>query len=157
MYTNYSLHKKTLLDKEERGRKLQLELSYRLELLPIMLQDEITYTEVQTVRGALFGDTGNYAARVGKVGEFSSIFPEYRDRTLASLLWELNDLSEANRRGAFGDAVRAANKLSTSVQERNLTMLAPVGDEDSKWKMKGSQLAIYRETLEKIRKSLTAQ
>ncbi|HYG12008.1 MAG TPA: hypothetical protein VD835_18820 [Pyrinomonadaceae bacterium] len=67
----------------ETVRKLDLEIAHRALLLASLLKDEISDAEYNSTKGAIFGDAPS---------DFYPMFPEYKGRSLASLLWELKNL-----------------------------------------------------------------
>lgn len=66
-------------------RRLDIEIAHRLQQLPVLSRGVITYTQMHTAKGAVFGKAENHP-QVGKLGEFEPIFPEFLGRTLFFLI-----------------------------------------------------------------------
>ena len=122
--------------REEEVRKLNIEIGYRVAYLKPLSQAEFNYIDIHNARAATVGSPQS-EEDVGRVDFVNPIFPEYKERTLASLLWELKKLTKED-----GDAVvaafNAAEALPTFIadEERTMDLVKPVGENSSVWRFK---------------------
>src|SRR5262249_39148237 len=110
-------------------QKFNQEIDHRLKLLPMLLEDVFTYTQLHTVKGAVHGEA-EYHPRVGKLGEFEPLFPEFLGRSLFSLIWDLQQLLPDQEKERLQPALESAEGLPSFFNR--LVLLVPVGNEDSK-------------------------
>ena len=93
---------------------------------------------------------------VGRVDEFSSLFPEYKGRGMISLVWELRSLVDPNQVADVDRVSTLVKQLNPYLQEGRLKMLAPVGEDDSKWKVKDEHKDSYARIHVSLREYLGA-
>ena len=124
-------HQKQAQDRET-IRRLDIEIAYRLQHLPVLSSGVITFTQMHTAKGALVGKAEQHPT-AGKLGEFEPIFPEFSGRTLFFLMWELQRTVPPEQRAQL-DAPLAQARLFPSFLDR-MRLVKPVGDDDSQWAM----------------------
>jgi hypothetical protein len=122
-------------------RRLDIEIAYRLDQLPILASGVITYTQLHTAKGAILGKA-EYHPQVGKLGEFEPIFPEFLGRTLFFLIWELQRTLPPDQRQLFDGPLSQARLLPTFVDI--MVLVKPVSGEDSRWAMPEKDRARFR-------------
>lgn len=125
-------------------QKLEYEIEHRLRLLPSLLLDVFTYTQLHTAKGAILGKTEHHP-RVGKLGNFEPLFQDFRGASLFSLIWTLRQLVPERDRGPIDRQLASARELPHYFDK--LVMLAPVGEEDSKWQVDRSHIDRLRTLL----------
>jgi len=131
----------------EKGKRIDSEIAHRLAALPALLQDPFTFTQLHTAKAAVSGKAEPHPSKRGKLGEFVPLFGEFADRGLFELLWELHELVPASEKEPLGRALGSAKKLPAYLNYDHLIRVAPVGEEDSKWKMAPQFTEPYRELL----------
>lgn len=127
------------------AQMLDLEIGHRLAPLPILLADIFTYTQLHTAKGAVVGKTEVHP-HVGKLGEFEPLFAEFQDKSLFSLIWDLQQSLPDQEKQMLAKPLASAKRLPHFFDK--LVMLAPVGEEDSKWQMDRNFVAQYQEVLD---------
>ena len=125
-------------------QKFDQEIDYRLEMLPMLLEDVFTFTQRHTVQGAVYGEA-EYHPSLGKFGEFEPLFPEFLGKSLFSLIGELQQLLPDQEKQRLKPALEFAKELPSFFSR--LVLLVPVGNEDSKWQMDRKYLQKYKEVL----------
>lgn len=118
--------------------KLKLEIDHRVRLLPVLLTDMFTYTQLHTAKAAINGRI-EYHPRVGKLGNFEALFPEFRRASLTSLLWELRQQTPVTDRETVSRQLASAQGLPQYFDK--FVLLVPVGKEDSKWQVDRSHVS----------------
>jgi hypothetical protein len=91
-YQEYSTYRKEITDRDTQIAHLRAELEYRIDVISAMVQPLFTYTVLFTAHGPLLGAFGNRTPDDVLAGEYSPIYPEFSQRNITSLLWELQDL-----------------------------------------------------------------
>jgi hypothetical protein len=124
-------HQKRSQD-QETIRRLDIEIAYRIQQLTVLPTGVISYTQLNTAKGALLGKS-EVDPRVGTLGEFYPIFPDYVGRTLFFLIWELRSTVPADQRSQL-DAPLLQSKSLLAFCDR-MVMVKAVGGEDSQWTM----------------------
>lgn len=125
-------------------RKLEYEIDHRLRLLSALLQDIFTYTQLHTAMGAITGQAKRHP-RVGKLGDFGPLFPEFRGASLFSLFWELRQLTPESERRSVDGCLASASELPQYFDK--FVLLVPVGVEDSKWQVDRAHIDRLRSLL----------
>ena len=127
---------------------LQTEITFRLQEASDILQPEFTYTVLFTAHGALLGTTGN-----GTIGEFNPIYPEYGNRDLVSLLWELQEvLQRSGKQVNLGSSISSVRDLYI-LWNTSTVMVKPKqdGQSDSIWHFKDEQsLSSFKAAINKV-------
>ena len=113
-------------------RRLDIEIAYRLQQLPVLSSGVITYTQLHTAKGAVLGKA-EYHPQVGKLGEFEPIFPEFLGRTLFFLIWELQRTLPPEQRPQLDGPLPQARSLPSFFDV--MVLVKPVSGEDSRWAM----------------------
>jgi hypothetical protein len=113
-------------------RRLDIEIAYRLQQLPILSSGVITYTQMHTAKGAVLGKA-EYHPQVGKLGEFEPMFPEFLGRTLFFLIWELQRTLPPEQRPQLDGPLSQARSLPSYFDV--MVLVKPVSGEDSRWAM----------------------
>lgn len=128
--------------------ELRYEIGHRVAALGPLTADVFTFTQLHTAKGALAG-RAELHPRLGKFGDFDPLFPQFENRSLFALLFELRKLVPPSARAALDGALAAAKELPryTDSDTGRLVMLAPVGEEDSKWQVSRAHLGALRELL----------
>src|SRR5262249_19679117 len=129
----------------ERRQMLDLEISHRITSLPILLEDSFTYTQLHTAKGSVHGKAEQHPS-VGKLGEFDPLFSEFQGRSLFSLIWELRQIVAEKEKKVIGSVMESAKRLPYFFDK--LILLAPVGEDDSKWQMDPKFLTQYTNVLQ---------
>lgn len=80
-YLSRSEQIRTAAANYESLREIGAELRFRIDILKLLDQAEVSYSELHTARAALTGTTIN-DAKVGQLGTFEPMFPQFRDRSL---------------------------------------------------------------------------
>ena len=130
--------------------KLDTEIGHRLRLLPVLLEDVFTFTQLHSAKGAVLGYS-EIRPRVGKLGEFDPLFPEFHRRSLFLLIWNLRERVADDEKRALDHALESAKALPHLFN--HLVMLAPVGEEDSKWQIDREHLDRARAILRGLERS----
>ena len=128
-----------------REQRLQQEINYRLAVLPMLLEEVFTFTQLHTVKGAVHGKAEEHP-QLGKLGEFEALFPEFLGVGLFALIWELQQASPVHERPGLEPALKSARDLPAVFNR--LVLLVPVGKEDSKWKMDRKYVQGYQKILD---------
>jgi len=132
----------------ETVRRLDIEIGHRLERLTILIQPVVTYTQLHSAREAIVGkhDTD---PDVGRLGEFEAIFPEFENRTLFFLIWELKRSLAGTEAESLTKPLNTAKELDSFASQMKL--VAPVGKEDSKWTMPEATANEYKVALANLK------
>ncbi len=130
---------------DARQQKLQQEISHRVAVLPLLLGDVFTFTQLHTVKGAVHGKSEQHP-HFGKLGEFESLFPEFSGISLFGLMWELQRSLPGPEQPRLEPALQSARELPTIFN--HLVLLVPVGNEDSKWQLNREVVPTYRHLLD---------
>ena len=147
IYANYQ---ENLLNNAH-SKKVEVELAYRLSFFPLLTQDRFTFTQLHSVRGALSGSAEAHP-QVGLLGEYQPIFPEFKDRTLMSILWENKNSFDFRKYGGYEDLVSFAKNGYGFTELSILNRLkAPDEDGDSEWELPKEQRTKYISLLNKIK------
>jgi hypothetical protein len=128
-----------------REQRLNQEINHRVAVLPMLLQDVFTFTQLHTVKGAAHGKAEEHP-RLGKLGEFEPLFPEFLGVTLFALIWELQQARPVHEKPGLESALKSARDLPAMFTR--LVLIAPVGKEDSKWKMDANYVQGYQKILD---------
>jgi len=123
---------------------LDLEIGHRIAPLRLLLGEVFTFTQLHTAKGAVNGKAEHHPT-VGKLGEFEPLFPEFQDKNLFVLIWELRKIISDREKETLAKAIESARRLPSFFDK--LVMVAPVGEDDSKWRMDPKFLDQYREVL----------
>lgn len=113
-------------------RRLDIEIGHRLQQLPVLLAETITYTQLHTAKGAVFGKPAVHP-QVGRLGEFQPIFPEFEGRTLFFLIWELQRSLPKGQEAQLDPALQRAKTLPSFFD--SMVLLKPAVAEESTWAM----------------------
>ena len=131
----------------ERQQMLDREINHRIAALPVLLQAIFTFTQLHTAKGAVYGKAEHHP-RLGKLGNFDPLFSEFQDQTLFALLWELRTSVSDQEQEKLDRALQAAEQLPVFFTK--LTMVQPVGQEDSKWQINRESMQEYAEVLKRF-------
>ncbi len=132
---------------EESLRRLDFEIEHRMECLSVLDDGIITFTQLETAKGALSG-TNAARADVGDLGEFMPIFIEFKGRSLFSLIWEQQKLVPVSEQAALEIPLEQVRNLASAFDW--MVMHAPVGDEDSKWRVQPEKESELKNMLSRI-------
>jgi len=121
--------------RRELSRKLDLEIGNRVSDLTRLATTTFSYTALVTARAAVGGNPEN-DQEIGRIDQFMAVFPEFRGRSLISLLWELKAVSTSERYRAIDNAFNGARNIPTLISDDDLDMVKARGDEDSTWRFK---------------------
>jgi len=133
-YSSFAEAKRAKRAQEEIMRRLRIELSYRASVLPLLDRDVFSFTDLNTVKGALTGRNPRREG-IGELGEFWPIFTEFEGRTLYSLLWEAEKSSLSSNHLEFEELRSHVLPLTRIVNPPRLKMEQPAGDDDSQWSL----------------------
>lgn len=136
-------HQKHNQDRET-IRRLDIEIAYRLQHLPILASGTISFTQKHTAKGALLGKAEQHP-QVGKLGEFEPIFPDFFGRTLFFLIWELQRTVPPEQREELNKPLAQAKVLPDFID--GMVMVKRVGDDDSQWTMREKDRDQFRTAL----------
>lgn len=147
IYSNYQ----ESLRNSAYSNKIEVELAYRLSFFPLLTQDRFTFTQLHSVRGALSGSAEEHP-QVGLLGEYQSIFPEFKDRTLMSILWENKNNFDFTRFGGYENLVNFAKNGYGFTELSVLNRLKePDEDGDSEWELPKEKRTEYISMLKNIK------
>jgi hypothetical protein len=91
-----------------------------------------------TAHGALLGEYGDKTPDDVPAGEYSPIYPEFSQRNLTSLLWELQELRRAyNKKLSLDSCVNPSRELATIWNDETEMQEPKVeGKHDSVWRFR---------------------
>ncbi|MCG8608856.1 hypothetical protein MJD09_28195 [bacterium] len=134
----------------EKKRLLELEIKHRLSFLGRLTKEPFPYTDFHTVREALYGRSKE-TPRGQDISDFDPIFSEFDKRTLFALYYELHSISDVSEQEFLDNALKDVQDIMSMLSsEDHLQMVAPRGQEDSKWKFKNSDLDTYADRLNSL-------
>ena len=96
-YTQWTTAHKERADRERSFQRLQMEIANRLRYAGAMTQ-RFPSSKYKMVREAIYGYDPQGNLNPSWIRHYSAVFPEYRERNLASLVWELSALSTPQQR-----------------------------------------------------------
>ncbi len=132
-------------------KKVEVELAYRLSFFPLLAQDKFTFTQLHSVKGALTGSAEDHP-QVGLLGEYQSIFSEFKNRTLMSILWENKERFNFNKYGGYKNLVNFAKSSNDFTELSLLNQLKdPDNEGDSEWEIPENKRLTYISMLNKIK------
>lgn len=117
---------------QETIRRLDIEIAYRIQQVRVLSSGVISYTQLNTVKAALLGKS-EVDPKAGVLGEFYPIFPDYVDRTLFFLIWQLRSTVPTDQRAQLDSPLLKAKSLLEFCDR--MVMVKAVGAEDSQWTM----------------------
>lgn len=139
-------HQRRVQDRET-VRRLDVEIAFRLQQIPLLNKEMVSFTELNTVKGALAGKN-DVNPQIGSLGDFEPIFPEFTGRTLFFLIWELQRTLPEDQKTTFEKPLAAAKLLPWFVHE--MGVVKPVGEEDSQWSMPEADRVKFAQTFSSI-------
>jgi hypothetical protein len=145
-YSTYSEKQRTKRVQEEIMRRLRIELAYRASILPLLDREVFSFTDLNTVKGALTGKNPRKEG-IGELGEFWPIFIDFEGRSLYSLLWEAEKSSPSSDQLGFKELRSHVLLLTRIVNPPRLTMVQPTGEDDSQWSIKTNDKMAYSTAL----------
>jgi hypothetical protein len=93
-------------------QKLGLELMNRLQYIEEM-KTTFPYDERRTIETALYGFNAQANVNPSWIRHYGAVFPEYEQRSLVSLVWELETLSDSKKRQQLKAAREPIEKIRT--------------------------------------------
>src|SRR5208282_1199910 len=90
-------HQRDLKEAQKSRQKLGLEMMNRLKYLD-ELQRPFPYNERHAIETAINGFNAHANVNPSWIPHYSSVFPEYQERSLMSLVWQLETLSTGSAR-----------------------------------------------------------
>ncbi len=136
LFNAYTEYRNTFKHKVDTIAKITEEVVYRAHFFPVLLKSPFTFSEWKNAEAALTGQEQLRPHGVGRVDEFSPLFTEHKGRSLVSLVWELKNVVSVQHKPEVQAVLELIKQLSPYLEEERLIMMAPVGEEDSKWKMR---------------------
>lgn len=103
-YHTWVDHLRSTVADQRTRQKLSLEMMNRLRYLD-EFETEFPYEERHALESAIDGFDSHANANPSWIPHYSPVFPEYEERSMISLIWELDTLSPANRRGQIRNAI----------------------------------------------------
>lgn len=131
-------------------RRLDIEIGHRVQQLPTLLSEIITYTQLHTAKGAVFGKTEHHP-QVGQLGDFQPIFPEFEGRTFFFLVWELQRTLPSEQRSQLDSVLQQAKLLPSFFDA--MILVKPAGEGDSEWTMPEKDWPRFKEALRALQLS----
>ena len=120
-------------------KRLDLEITSRLTQLEPLNVATFTYSSLLTARAATTGES-----LPDILDRFYVVFPEYRDRSALSLLWELRSLVPPEETQDVDVALRAARMLPRFLGRESVELVTPRGEQDSIWRFKAIPYTEYQ-------------
>lgn len=159
-YQEYANYKKQADDRMMLISHLKAEIRYRMDVLSYLIQPQFTSTSWYTAHGALIGEIGNKDSDNIVMGEYSPIYPEFAQRSVTSLLWELQETQRKTiKTFSLQNSIDAARRLSASLDE-DVEMIAQgvSGKHDPIWHfIKQPTEEAFGQDIRLIRASVTDQ
>jgi len=122
--------------KIEAARRIDLEIASRVsQLSELTKRTTFSHTTLFPAQAAAIGESEN-DPDVGKLDRFFVVFPEFRGRSLVSLLWELKAIAPKEEAAMLDLAFRASKQVPRFLGEDALEMVKPRGEHDSIWKFR---------------------
>jgi hypothetical protein len=149
-YSQSQEHKK----QAETVQRLDMEVAFRIMRLHDLLGDSLPYTEVNTGRACVIG--GTIVGPGGMVmNDVYYTFDEFKERSLMSLVWQLNGLLDERDRKTLAPALESAKHLAAILRNENdafvmLKGLDDVESGDSIWKMRAEPAKKTQEEIGKL-------
>jgi hypothetical protein len=109
-YQQFAARLEAERESQKNYQKLSLEVMNRLNYLT-KLQGKFKYEERRVIIQALYGFDPGANVNPSWIIHYSSVFPEYQQRSLESLLWELERLSDTSHRQTFQMARQRIKQL----------------------------------------------
>lgn len=156
-YESYTARAKMQREQALRTSRLLSEAEYRLGLIERMLKPEFTYTQMYSAEAALIGIEGNRDSDGDRIGSYSPLWPEFAQRSLASLIYEISEeAGGANRLTPEEGAMSASEALSAAVDD-DVVLIRPVspGASDSIWTVRRQRRQQLADHLQLIRKVIS--
>ncbi|MES2780936.1 MAG: hypothetical protein V4651_13675 [Bacteroidota bacterium] len=121
-YTQVQQNNKITAEREQTIRKLITEIKYRNILLATKLdyyqycEDSMNYDAIDQVYTVFKGDIEQLIDGKKEATDFTPIFPEYANRGLITLYWELSSLSEREPKAAIDTFEKKLVRFNLEVQ-----------------------------------------
>jgi len=159
-YQEYANYRKQVDDREMLISHLQTEIRYRMDVVSYLVQPTFTSTSWYTAHGALIGESGNKDSADIIKGEYSPIYLVFAQRSVTSLLWELQETQRRTiKTFSIQNSIDAARRLSASMNEAVEMITQGVsGKHDAIWHfIKQPAEEAFREDIRLVRDSVTSQ
>lgn len=105
-------HVRDTAEAQKTRQKLGLELMNRLQYID-ELDTSFPYDERRTIETALYGFDAQANVNPSWIRHYGAVFPEYQQRSLISVVWELESLSGPEKRKQLKQARAAVEKIRT--------------------------------------------
>jgi hypothetical protein len=96
-FNEWSTHIRETAEKQKNRQKLGLELMNRLQTIEEM-ETTFSFDERRTIETAFYGFDNHANVNPSWVRHYAAVFPEYEQRSLISVVWELETLSDSKKR-----------------------------------------------------------
>ncbi len=159
-YQEYANYRKQVDGREMLLSHLRTEIRYRMDVLSYLVQPTFTSTSWYTAHGALIGEFGNKNSANVIMGEYSPIYPDFAQRSVTSLLWELQETQrKTDKAFSLQNSIDAARRLSSSMNERVEMITQGVsGKHDPIWHFINEPAeGAFREDIRLIRASVSSR
>ncbi len=111
-YNQWSSSRVQLAEKERTWKRLQVEVSNRIRFI-----ERMTYRfpsrEYSVIRSAIYGYDPQGNVNPSWIRHYSPVFPEYKERSLSSLIWELASVDAGQRQRQIDDLRNNAYQIES--------------------------------------------
>jgi hypothetical protein len=118
-YTQWSTSRAQGRELERTWQRLHVELSNRARYLE-RITDPFSSREYKVIREAIYGFDADANVNPSWIVHYSPVFPEYRERSFSSLLWEIAMISNLPQKEAFMKLRRTAYLLESCFEKLQL-------------------------------------
>jgi hypothetical protein len=125
-YNTWTNHMNSKRADQRARQKLGLEIMNRLRYLD-EFETEFPYEERHALESALDGFDSHANVNPSWIPHYSSVFPEYEERSMVSLIWELDTLSRADQHIQIKGAIGRIELARTFIPRLRYTKIAAPG------------------------------
>jgi hypothetical protein len=111
-FNAWTNHVRESAEAKKSRQKLSLELRNRLQYIEEM-ETTFPYDERRTIETALYGFDAHANVNPSWIRHYGAVFPEYEQRSLISIVWELETLSDSKKRDELRAARQPIEKIRT--------------------------------------------
>jgi hypothetical protein len=115
-FNAWTSHVRSVADAQKNRQKLGLELMNRLQYID-ELKTKFPYDERRTIETALYGLDPQANVNPSWIRHYGAVFPEYEQRSLISIVWELETLSNLEKRQQLKEAREPIEQIKTYLQK----------------------------------------
>jgi hypothetical protein len=111
-FNAWTTHVRDGAEVQKTRQKLGLELMNRLQCMEEM-ETTFPYDERKTIETALYGFDAHANVNPSWIRHYGAVFPEYEQRSLISIVWELETLSDSKKREQLKSARQPIEKIKS--------------------------------------------